>query len=89
MGRAIKKKRAMSSMLQICQRIWKLQEEIRDLEQRITIHDAIPESLHGPVWCVESRRVLVDERRELDDRLREILQRRWPEAPTDVLHAQS
>ena len=33
----------------------------------ITIHDAIPESLHGPVWWVESRRVLVDERRELDD----------------------
>ena len=80
---------AMSSMLQICQRIWKLQEEIRDLERLIIIHDAIPESLHGPVWWVESRRVLVDERRELDDRLREILQREWPKAPTDVLHAQS
>ena len=79
----------MSSMLQICHRIWRLQEEIRDLELLITIHDAIPESPHGPVWWVESRRVLVDERRELDDRLREILQREWPKAPTDVLHAQS
>ena len=79
----------MSSMLQICQRIWKLQEEIRDLEVLITIHDAIPESLHGPVRWVESRRVRIDERRELDDRLREILQREWPKAPTDVLHAQS
>jgi hypothetical protein len=79
----------MSSKLRICHRILRLQEEIRDLERLIIIHDAIPESLHGPVWWVESRRVLVDERRELDDRLREILQREWPKAPTDVLHAQS
>ena len=75
---------AMSSKLRICQRIWKLQEEIRDLERLIIIHDAIPESLHAPVWWVESRCALVDERRELDDRLREILQREWPKAPTDV-----
>ena len=79
----------MSSKLRICHRILRLQEEIRDLERLIIIHDAIPESLHGPVWWVESRRTLVDERRELDDRLREILQREWPKAPTDVLHAQS
>jgi hypothetical protein len=79
----------MSSKLQICHRILRLQEEIRDLERLIIIHDAIPESLHGPAWWVESRRGLVDERRELDDRLREILQREWPKAPTDVLHAQS
>ena len=69
-------------MLQIYHRFWRLQEEIRDLELLIIIHDAIPESLRGPVWWVESRRALVDESRELDDRLRAILQREWPKAPT-------
>ena len=65
-GHKEKQAGAMSSMLQVCHRIWRLQEEIRDLEQLVTIHDAIRVSLHGPVWWVESRRVLVDERRELE-----------------------
>jgi hypothetical protein len=80
--------------LSVCRLLWRLQERIDDLYARIALHDALPRAVIddmdcGPESWIHIRRGYVEQPQRLEDYLRVIIRREWPQAPSEALHPQA